>query len=178
MVSNTVVTLKIQTSINSQVPGTDPSPILLSSTNTPSALATNLPFLSTTNTFTDQRESKICPGSTQIDVAKYSQWLKTNGGVLAKFPPGSGSYPTILYVADVRTTNSSQITAVRLTSGTAPPANGGLGWSLATPDPLYIWGNYNCSNSIYLGTTNTTTTVPCAFMSDALTLLFTPGWTV
>jgi len=49
--------------------------------------------------------------------------------------------------------------------------NGGLGFSLATPDPLYVWGNYNCQNASYLGTTNTSATVPCALMSDALTIL-------
>ena len=170
LVSNTAVTMRIQASINFQVPGADPLPILLTSTNTPSALATNFPFLTTTNSFTDQRESKTVL-TTQIDVGKYGQWIKTNSSILAKFPAGSGTYPTILYVADNRTTNSSQITGVRLTNGIAPPANGGLGWSVATPDPLYVLGNYNCTNSSYLGTTNTTSAMPCAFMSDALTIL-------
>ena len=58
MISNTAVTMEIQASLNYQVPGADPSPLLLTSTNTPSDLATNFPFLITTNTFTDQRESK------------------------------------------------------------------------------------------------------------------------
>ena len=170
LVSNTSVAMKIQASIDYQVPGADPAPIWVTSTNTPSALATNFPFLSTTNSFTDQRENKTVL-TTQIDVGKYGQWIKTNSSVLAKFPAGSGTYPTILYVADNRTTTSSQITGVRLTNGIAPPANGGLGWSVATPDPLYVLGNYNCTNSSYLGTTNTTASVPCALMSDALTIL-------
>jgi hypothetical protein len=142
----------------------------VTSTNTPSALATNFPFLVTTNTFTDQRENKLVK-ATQIDVGKYGQWIQTNSKVQAKFPAGSGAYPTILYVADNRTTTSSQMTAVRLTNGIAPPANGGLGWSVATPDPLYVLGHYNCTNSSYLGTTNTTASVPSALMSDALTIL-------
>jgi hypothetical protein len=170
LVSNTAVTMQIQASINYQVPGADPSPVLLTSTNTPSALATNFPFLTTTNIFTDGRENKKIL-TTQIDVGKYSQWIKTNSSILSKSPAGSGTYPTILYVADNRTTNSSQITGVRLTNGIAPPANGGLGWSVATPDPLYVLGNYNCTNSSYLYSTNTTSSVPCAFMSDALTIL-------
>ena len=58
---------------------------------------------------------------------------------------------------------------------TRPPSNGGLGWSVATPDPLYVLGHYNCPNSSYLGTTNTTASVPSALMSDALTIL-SPAW--
>ena len=173
LVSNTAVTMKIQASLDYQVPGDDPAPLFVTSTNTPSALATNFPFLST-NSFTDQRENKMVL-TTQIDVGKYSQFIKTNSSVLAKFPTGSGSYPTILYVADNRTTTASQITGVRLTNGTAPPVNGGLGWSVATPNPLYVLGNYNCTNSAYLGTTNTTSSMPCALMSDALTIL-SPSW--
>jgi hypothetical protein len=174
LVSNNTVAMKIQASINYQVPGADPAPIWWPtngpSDNTPSALATNFPFLSTTNTFTDQRENKTVL-TTQIDVGKYGQWITTNRSVLSKFPAGSGTYPTILFVADNRTTNSSQITGVRLTNGIAPPVNGGLGWTVATPDPLYVLGNYNCTNSSYLGTTNTTASLPCALMSDALTIL-------
>jgi hypothetical protein len=174
LVSNTTVTMEIQASLNYQVPGADPAPLLLTSTNTPSALATNFPFLITTNTFTDGRENKTVL-ATQIDVGQYAAWIKTNSSILSKFPTGSGTYPTILYVGDNRTTTSSQITGVRLTNGVAPPPNGGLGWSVATPDPLYVLGHYNCTNSAYLGTTNTTSSVPCAFMSDALTIL-SPSW--
>ena len=170
LVSNTTVTMAIQASLNFNVPGADPSPLYVTSNITPTALATNFPFLTTTNSFTDQRENKTVL-TTQIDVGKYGAWIKTNASILAKFPTGAGTYPTILYVSDNRTTTSSQITGVRLTNGIAPPANGGLGWSVATPDPLYILGNYNCTNSSYLGTTNTTTSVPSAFMSDALTVL-------
>ena len=174
LISNAVVTMQIQASLNYQVPGADPAPLFLTSTNIPSALATNFPFLITTNTFTDQRENKTVQ-TTQIDVGKYAAWIKTNATILSKFPTGSGSYPTILFVADNRTTTSSQLAGVRLMNGVAPPANGGLGWSVATPNPLYVLGHYNCTNSAYLGTTNTTSSVPCAFMSDALTIL-SPAW--
>jgi hypothetical protein len=174
LVSNSWVSLTIQNSVNNQVPGADPLPIVLSSTNTVTALATNFPFLSTTNTFYDERELKTNQ-VTQIDVGKYAKWVATNSSILTKFPTGSGTYPTILYVADNRTANSLQLDAVRLTNGIAPPVNGGLGFSVATPNPLYVMGNYNCTNSAYLGTTNTTATVPCALMSDALTML-SPSW--
>jgi hypothetical protein len=170
LVSNTTVSMVVQASLDYDVPGADPAPLCITSTNTPPALATNFPFLVTTNTFTDQRENKTVQ-TTQIDVGKYAKWLTTNSTVLTKFPAGSGTYATILYVADNRTTTSSKMNGVRLTNGTAPPPNGGLGWSVATPNPLYVLGDYNCTNSSYLGTTNTTSSMPCAFMSDALTIL-------
>jgi hypothetical protein len=170
LVSNTTVTVTIQNSVNNQVPGADPSPIVLSCTTSATDLATNFPFLSLTNSFTDQREGKTIL-NTQVDIGKYGQWLATNSSILTKYPSGSGTYPTLLYVADNRTANSSQLTGVRLTNGIAPPANGGLGFTVATPNPLYVLGHYNCTNSSYLGTTNTTATVPCALMSDALTIL-------
>jgi hypothetical protein len=169
LVSNTTISMKIQAGLNYQLPGADSSPLYVTSTNTPSALATNFPFLTTTNSFTDQRENKTVQ-TTQIDVGKYAQWAKTNSSILSKFPTGSGTYPTILYVADNRTT-TTQIPGVRLVNGAATPVNGGLGWSVATPDPLYVQGNYNCPNSTYLSSTNTTTALPCALMSDALTIL-------
>ncbi|HOX57683.1 MAG TPA: hypothetical protein P5205_13815 [Candidatus Paceibacterota bacterium] len=174
IVTNDTITMKIQASVNYEVPGADPTPIYITSTNTPSALATNFPFLTTTNTFRDQRENKLIKAA-QIDVGQYGQWIQTNSSILSKFAAGSGAYPTILYVADNRTTTASQLTAVRLTNARTLPANGGLGWSVATPDPLYIQGHYNCPNNSHLGTTNTTAAMPAAVMSDALTIL-SPSW--
>ncbi len=168
LVSNATVTAVIQASVSSQVPGADPAPLKITSLTNATAMATNFPFLSLTNSFTDQREAKTIV-TTQIDVGKYGQWLATNSTVLTKFPPGS--YPTILYVADNRANSASQLSGIRLANGAAPPRNGGLGWSLATPNPLYVWGNYNSTNAAFFGTTNTTAAVPSALMSDALTIL-------
>ena len=177
LVSNNAVSVKVA---NGQLPGSDTSALVTTYTNIVSpytnaqslALRTNLPFVSLTNTFTDQREDKTIL-VTQIDEGKYAKWLSTNVNVATKFPSGSGSYPSILYVADNRTYNSnSQLTAVRITNGVAPPSNQGVGFSLATPNPLYVWGNYNETNNSYLNSTNTSTgTVPCALMADAITVL-------
>lgn len=169
LVSNSTVTMTIQNAVNNQVPGADPAPITVVSTNTPTALATNFPFLTMTN-FTDRREGDTVITS-QINIGQYGQWLATNANILTKFPVNSGTYPTILYVADNRTGTSSQMNGVRLVNGQTTPSNGGLGFSVATPDPLYVYGNYNCPNSSYLGSTNTSASVPCALMSDALTIL-------
>jgi hypothetical protein len=174
LVSNTAVTLTIQTMVNMQVPGADPSPIVLTSATNVSAVAAAFPFLCLTNTFCDNRELKTNL-TTQIDVGKYAGWMTTNNSVQAKFPAGSGTYATILYVADTRSVAANQMTVLRLTNGMAPPANGGLGFTVATPSPLYVMGNYNCTNPAFLGTTNTSATVPCALMSDALTIL-SPSW--
>ncbi len=178
LVSNTSVTAKIQASPSAyQVPGED-TPIVLqqswsstSSWNSVQArVSTNFPFLTITNTFQDQREDKRILAA-DIDVGKYNQWISTNTSVLTKFPAGSGTYPTILYAANCRTNNSSQLGAVRLTNGVVAPYNGGRGWSVATPNPLYVRGDYNCPNSAHLASTNTSATYPCALMSDALTIL-------
>jgi hypothetical protein len=174
LVSNTLVTLRVQTAPNTaSVPGADPSPVELTSTNTPTALAANFPFLTLTNKFIEPREASKTNLLTQIDIAKYGTWIKTNNSVKGKYP--SGTYPTVLYVADNRTVNSKQMTSVRVANAASLPENGGVGFSLATPNPLYVWGHYNCTNSSYLGTTNTTATVPSALMSDAVTVL-SPKW--
>lgn len=49
----------------------------------------------------------------------------------------------IVYVVDQRTTTSSQQTAVRLVNGATLPNNG---LTVATPNPIYIQGNYNTAN--------------------------------
>jgi hypothetical protein len=177
LVSNTSVMTIIRQATPGIPPAGDPAPYTnIYSTNL-SVLVANLPFLSLMNTFYDGRE-KTTNITTQLDVGKYASWLGTNAqivggsGVAGKFPVGSGTYPTILYVADNRTTGAGQMAVVRLANGIAPPSNGGQGFSVATPNPLYIWGNYNQTNNSYLATTNTSGgTVPCAFLCDALTIL-------
>jgi hypothetical protein len=176
LVSNSTVTLRVQSSQNGLVPGADGSSNLLVVTNLSAAsLSTNLPFLSVSNSFSDQRESKTAY-VTQIDVGKYASWVSTNSRVLAKYPTGGGAYPSVLYVADNRTSNNaSQFTAVRLNNAANVPFAGASGFTVATQNPLYVWGNFNCTNSSYLGTTNTSSSAACALMSDALTIL-SPAW--
>jgi hypothetical protein len=159
-VSNTSVMVKLQSW------GLDPSPIILTFTNATATISDSLPFLTLTNVFFDQREDKTNI-TTQIDIGRYARWISTNMAVLSKT-----SYPLNLYVADNRTTTTNQLAVVRLTNGIAPPCNDGMGFTLITPNPLYVWGNYNQTNSAYLGSTNTSSgTVPCSLISDALTIL-------
>jgi hypothetical protein len=151
----------------------DASPIVITSTTNVAALSTNLPFLTLTKTFTDKRENKTVR-VTEIDIGKYGQWTTTNSHVQSKFPPGSGSWPNILYVADNRSASSTVLPSVRVMNGAMIPANGNTGFTLATPNPLYVWGHYNVSlngTPVNLGSTNTSKTYPASLISDAFTVL-------
>jgi hypothetical protein len=170
LISNSTVTAIIKNCAS------DPSPVTLVATNYGTnclTLTTNFPFLSVTNTFTDQREGKTVVAS-QIDMGRLKDWASTNSLITTKHP--SSNPFNILYVADNRTGAANQLFSVRLTNNLyLPPAAGSngapTGFTVATPNPLYVWGHYNCTNSSYLGTTNTSATVPAALLADALTIL-------
>lgn len=173
LVSNATVTAKIQAAPSAgEVPGSDPSPTIIGPvyrTNL-TAMATNFPFLVASNVvFTDIRESyngARKAHAADVDLAKYKQWITTNTAVTSKT-----ATPTILYVANNTTPSASVLPVVRLRNGKDLPGNGGLGFTVATYNPLYVLGHYNQPNNAHLGTTNTTATVPAALMSDALTIL-------
>jgi alpha-tubulin suppressor-like RCC1 family protein len=184
--SNTTVTVTLQVGQNGLIAASDNYPFTITYTNNPSyivatnpvySIAINLPFLTLTNTFIDNRQSNQVLVS-QINVGKYSSWLTStstnaiNQAIQDKFN-NNGLYPTILYVADNRAVLSTQFTALRLTNGAALPTNGSLGFTVATPDSLYVIGTYNCPNTNYIGSSNTVAAgaVPAALMSDALTIL-------
>jgi hypothetical protein len=168
LISNTTVTAKIQASPTlGSIPGDDPSPLFLNSPTNTAALATYFPFLTLTNAFADQRENKMAFVA-DIDVNVYRIWVQTNALVQAKTLT-----PTILYIANNRTYSSSLLPTVRLRNARELPWNAGLGFTVATRNPLYVYGHYNCVNDAALGTTNTSYSVPAALMSDALTILST-----
>ncbi|NOS70504.1 MAG: hypothetical protein HOP33_11295 [Verrucomicrobia bacterium] len=175
LVNNSTATVIIKSS------PTDISPVNIVAftygTNSP-FLRNTFPFLSITNLFNDRRESWNTFGFmktnrlTQIDIGLYNQWLLTNSAVNAKFPPFFDSWPNILYVADNRTTSSNSFYSVRLTNGVAIPTNGNTGFTLATRNPLYVWGDYNCPPE-FAGTTNTSGIQPASLVCDAITILST-----
>ena len=171
LVSNTTVTARIQTAPSAgEVPGSDPAPTIIGPIlrTDLAAMATNFPFLTVTNTFVDQRESYLGTKRAyvaDVDLTKYKDWI-TNAIVTDKTVA-----PTILYVANNTTPSAAVLPVVRLKNGQDLPANGGLGFTVATHNPLYVWGHYNQPNNAHLGTSNTTATVPAALMSDALTIL-------
>jgi hypothetical protein len=69
---------------------------------------------------------------------------------------------------------------VRLSHASRLPYNSNIGFSVATPNPLYVWGNYNTTTnrgavgtnaSMSIGSTTNGFTVPSALISDAITIL-------
>ena len=164
LVSNTIVSATIQNAPD------DFAAVKLTSATNASALATNFPFLTLTNSFTDQRENDKVVKATQIDIGKFNRWILTNPTVVAKFPAVSGARPNILYVADNRTVTGTQLAAVRINNGASIPTNGSTGFTLATPNPLYVWGDYNNPGGVQ-NSTNTAQTQPASLVCDALTIL-------
>jgi hypothetical protein len=184
LVSNSTVTVNLKSSPSD--PGTNITayyyPTNVAASNYVQ-ITTNFPFLNVTNRFTDQRESDTIM-ATDIDMGILKTWLVTNRVVNGKFPNTAGVYdlakvPNILYAVDNRTYTSSQLTAIRLKNGQIIPTNlvtvaGNTqpsGFTVATPNPLYVRDHYNCPNSAHLGLTNTTATYPASLVSDALTVL-------
>jgi len=181
------VFLTLQTAYNGSLPGADPVKFPYDMTNvTESLLKTNvnnltqiaLPFLSLTNTFDDQRQNQSSQFVTQIDVNQLNSWMTTNPIVTGKFT--GNTYPTILYVADRRNLNTTKQAVVRLVNAAKLPYNNGLGFTVATQNPLYVKGNYNVTinSNTYamgLGATTNGSSVPAALLSDAITIL-SPNW--
>jgi hypothetical protein len=195
--TNPMVQVILQAGVNGSLPGADTSPHIFYETNMSSTmLLTNfntpplayqslnyytnfirLPFLSLTNTFTDERNTNSYYPSnmyvTQIDVGAYAGWLLTNTTVTAKLTNGSA---LILYVADQRYIGTHQMAVVRLVNAQQLPYNNNIGWTVATQNPLYVKGNYNTTTngttfSLAVGSTTNGYTVPAALLSDALTVL-------
>jgi hypothetical protein len=130
-------------------------------------------------TFYDFRESKTVQ-AVQIDVAKFNAWLITNtasGGENWNFentfgPTSKGHNLDSIYVYNNVPLTTAQLPAVRIINGQQLPSSFGL--TIATPQPLYVLGNYNVQTnggSPVLGTTNTASTYPAALMGDAITIL-------
>ncbi len=151
LVSNSTVVVKVKTAF-------DATPTTINWTNA------NY-FINTNASFTDQREGKTMK-TTEIDITKYRTWAATNANVTAKL--GAGNAPNLIYVADDRSVTSSQKTAVRLINGQTLPSRG---LTLATVNPLYVKGHFNCTNAAHLGTTNTSSSVPASLVADSLSVL-------
>ncbi len=187
LVSNSTVTLTLRSSTN-DLQATNITAYYFPTNSSPTnyvQVTTNFPWLTITNTFTDQRESDLVK-VTDINVTNLDTWLATNATVKVKFPSTAGVYtigkvPNLMYAADNRSFTSGQLTAVRLKNAQIIPTNmvsiagnnQPSGFTVATPNPLYVWGNYNCPSSSALNTTNTTQVYPASLVSDALTILST-----
>jgi len=125
-------------------------------------------FVSTT-TFYNKREGKTI-NATQIDVASLKAWNESLDQTINPLRPIVPTHDVrIVYVDDLRTQTSATESGVRLVKGQVLP-QGGL--TVATPNPLYVLGNYNATA---LGSADTRNTLPAALIADAITVL-SPNW--
>jgi hypothetical protein len=116
----------------------------------------------------------------QIDIVKFKIWRTNsavNGGNLynAQNIVHKGHPIDSIYVYNSVPLTGTTLPAVRLVKGGQLPSSDGF--TLATPFPLYVYGNYNVSNNLgsSLGKNNTTYTWPAALMGDSITIL-SPIW--
>jgi len=120
----------------------------------------------------------------QIDVAKFNIWLTnsaaSNNGVYyntqCKLPSHKSHPIDSIYVYNAVPLTGTTLPAVRLVNGSILPSQTApSGFTVATAMPLYVWGNYNASNSSgsSLGQNSTTYTWPAGLMGDAITILST-----
>jgi Tfp pilus assembly protein PilX len=119
-------------------------------------------FLSTNTTFEDWREGKtVYP--VDLDMSIFTNWNATNHDICSAL----GRSVCSIYFYDVRTLPAGSLAAVRIKNGSHLPP---LGMTIATMDPLYVWGHYNASGAM-LGTNIVTGTLPASFAADAITVL-------
>jgi hypothetical protein len=116
-------------------------------------------FLNTNATFFNKRENKSIQTS-EIDINLFIGQYSNLRALL-------GRDVKALYIADRRSQTSGTKSGIRLINGQSLPV---LGFTVATPNPLYVKGHYNAPSSC-LGTTNTSTTVPASLVADAITIL-------
>jgi hypothetical protein len=108
---------------------------------------------------------------TDIDIAALTNWLAGSGfslNLLAQAKMGHSI--NSIYVDDQRPA-LGELPAVRVINGQYLPSSG---LTIATPDPLYIKGNFNAPD-LTVGSTNTSMTAPASLVSDSITIL-SPQW--
>jgi hypothetical protein len=118
-------------------------------------------FVTDTSSFWDGREGKTVQ-PIDINIGNLTSWSLTNSHI---------ANLNSIYVMDNRTTLTllpSNLGAVRVFNGTNLPPNG---LTVATGRPLYVWGDYNETNSANLGTADTSATRPASLVADAITFL-------
>ena len=178
--SHNLVVIKLQAPITNGLSYQDVAPYWFTNIN-PTAgisnstwIANNFDYwLSTTNRIYDYRQEKYM-SLTQINVSNFNIWCITNLATYNGLHGTNKFTPTvplnIIYVGDWRATNNTTNSAVRLMGGGStnfPP----YGLTVATPNPLYIWGNYDTPSTSNFNSTNVIGTYPTSFICDALTIL-------
>jgi hypothetical protein len=117
----------------------------------------------------------------QFDMRAYNKWMTNtaaNGGSTYNNLCNLSSHKShpldsIYLWNDVNLTGAT-LPAVRIVNGGMMPVNDGTyGFTVATAMPIYVWGDYNASNSLgsSLSQNSTTYTEPAALMGDSVTVL-------
>lgn len=118
----------------------------------------------------------------QIDVSRFNVWLTnsaaSNNGVYYNTQCKLSSHKShpidSIYVYNAVPLTATTLPAVRLVNGGALPSQTApYGFTVATAQPIYVWGNYNCTNNTgsSLAVNNTAHTWPAALMGDAINIL-------
>ncbi len=128
-------------------------------------------FVTTTAIIYNARENANVR-TIQFDVNNFNAWLKSPTNVINNSTLlAAADEPAIskVYIADLRTSGSYE-PGVYLKDGAQLPPTG---LTISTPDPVYIQGDYNVTDSSgsSLGANDTTHTYPAAVMGDAITIL-------
>jgi len=148
-------------------------------TNIVTVTATNITTTGTTNyvysfatntTFYDYREGKTVQ-AIQLDVGALNTWLGGAGYTYnTQLYYDTGHYIDSVYVYNNAPSSSTSLPSVRMADGAVLPIQG---LTVVTPDPLYVFGNYNASGQSLNNGTNVVNTVPAALMGDSITALST-----
>jgi hypothetical protein len=127
----------------------------------------------------DYRESKTVQ-AIQINVTNLGVWAASaaaNGGstINSTISTDKGHNIDSIYVYNNVPLSGTTLPAVSITNGAQLPTSSGL--AVATPDPIYVMGNFNSQTSAGndAGLNSTTFTYPGALYGDALTVL-SSGW--
>jgi hypothetical protein len=153
--------------------------------------ASSFPFV-TNVTFVDWREgwnsgAAKTVQAVQIDIGKLNTWLNNTNLEGYYYSQLCGGYDGAhghkghpidsIFVYNKVQPTTTLLPAVRVVNGAQLPSSKGL--TIATPMPIYVWGDYNIqtngSGSQSVQTTNTAWTWPAALMGDAITIL-SNGW--
>ena len=117
----------------------------------------------------------------QLDLQAYNNWMtntRPNGGSVYNNQCKSTSdksHPLdSIFVFNAVQLSATVLPATRVMNGKGlPPQDGSSGFTLATAMPLYVWGDYNATNSSgsSLSANSVTYVGPAALMADAITVL-------
>jgi hypothetical protein len=117
----------------------------------------------------------------QLDLQAFNNWLTNtapNGGSnynnQCEKISGKGHPIDSVYIYNAVPLTSTALPAVRVTNGKGLPSQDFIyGFTLATPMPLYVWGDYNATNisGSSLSQNNVTYTYPAALIADSVTVL-------